>query len=154
MTEGEEVLRSSAAALTDGIVTAIPTWVVRSVERLCVAWAGRVGPEVAVAAEAAGQAAAADAGGQIRDLLALDIDEQRTTPLAILRGAVRYPTEVLRDAGVPVVERDSYAEKAFPDDVYALTPASLADIDPALAEIGIVWGAAKAFEHKARHRGA
>lgn len=154
MTEDDEVLRSSAEALADGIGAALATWVVRSVETLCVAWVGGVGPEVALAAEAAGQAAAADAGGRVRDLLALDIDEQRTTPLAILRGAVKYPTAVLRDAGVPPVERDRYAEDAFPDDVYDLTPASLADIDPSLAEIGIVWGAAKAFEHKNRHRGA
>ena len=85
-------------------------------------------------------------------MLAADVDEQATTPLAILRTAVRYPTEVLVAAGVPPVERDSFSQRAFPDDIYDLTPATFADVDPALAEAGIAWGAAKAFEHKRRHR--
>ena len=82
-------------------------------------------------------------------------DEQRTGPLAILRSAVRYPTEVLRAAGVPPADRDRFAREAFPDDDYALTPAAFADIDQSLHEPGIVWGAAKAYVHKVRRaRGA
>jgi hypothetical protein len=84
-------------------------------------------------------------------LLAADIDEQRSTPLTLLRQAVRYPTRVLQDAGAAPLARDRFAERAFPDDIYDLTPASLADVDPALTEPGIAWGAAKAFEHKRRH---
>jgi hypothetical protein len=94
-----------------------------------------------------------DVGAQVRALLTTDIDEQTTTPLAIVRGAgVRYPTGVLRGAGVPPVERDSFVERAFPDDLYDLAPASFADLDPALQEKGLEWGAAKAFEHKRRHQ--
>ena len=63
-----------------------------------------------------------------------------------------FPTEVLRQAGAEVVRRDLYAVEAFPDDAYGLTPASLADVDPALAELGVVWGAAKAWAHKERHQ--
>ncbi|HEY3809796.1 MAG TPA: hypothetical protein VGL49_00065, partial [Acidimicrobiales bacterium] len=81
-----------------------------------------------------------------------DIDAQRTTPLALLRHAVRVPTEVLRDAGMAPVARDRFAREAFPDDDFDLSPASWADIDPALTELGITWGAAKAFEHRRRHR--
>jgi hypothetical protein len=65
---------------------------------------------------------------------------------------VKYPTEVLRAAGVPPVQRDSFVEQAFPDDIYDLAPASFADLDPALQEAGLSWGAAKAFDHKRRHR--
>jgi hypothetical protein len=91
----------------------------------------------------------------VRELLAADIDEQRTTPLAILRGAaLRYPTSVLHAAGVPPVVRDRAAEELFPDDLYDLVPASFADLDPSLADAGLRWGAAKAFEHKRRHGGA
>jgi hypothetical protein len=36
--------------------------------------------------------------------------------------------------------------------VYDLTPASFADVDPALHEPGLVWGAAKAHVHLARRR--
>ena len=129
-----------AEALSDGVQAAIPTWVVNSVERLMTAWAGHVPVEVAVAAELAAAEARDEGGSAVRALLRTDIDEQRTTPLAILRHAVRFPTAVLRRAGVPAVERDRFAESAFPDDIYDLTPTSLADIDPALAELGISWG--------------
>jgi len=85
-------------------------------------------------------------------LFAQDVDDQRVNPLAIVRGAVRYPTEVLRVAGVPPVVRDEFDERAFPDDLYALTPASFADVDPALHEPGLLWGAAKAHAHLTRRR--
>ena len=116
------------------------------------AWAGELPPAVADAAAAAGRQAHDEAGSAVRALLEADIDDQHNTPLTLLRQAVRYPTQVLRDAGVPPVARDGFAERAFPDDDYDLSPASLADVDPALADLGITWGAAKAFEHKRRHR--
>ncbi len=50
--------------------------------------------------------------------------------------------------------RDAFARRQDPDDVYDLMPASFADIDPALAEPGLVWGAAKAHVHLARRRRA
>ncbi len=64
--------------------------------------------------------------------------------MALVREAVAYPTQVLRAAGVPPVVRDQMAEAAFPRDDYDLSPASFADLDPNLAEPGLVWGAAKA----------
>jgi hypothetical protein len=142
-----------ALALADGIDAFLPTWVVRCVVTVMTAWAGAVPPEMELAAEAAAQRARTEIGGAVRGLLEADIDEQRTTPLALLRAAVRYPTEVLEAAGVPGLERDSFAEEAFPDDIYDLSPARFADIDPALAEVGLAWGASKAFAHKQRHGG-
>jgi hypothetical protein len=141
-----------ATALADQIDAALPGWVIRSVTRLVTLWAGAVPPEVAAAAESAGQRARSEVMPEVRALLGADIDEQATTPLAILRAAVRYPAEVLAAAGVPPVKRDAFSERAFPDDVYDLTPATFADVDPELAEPGIVWGAAKAYQHKQRHR--
>ena len=44
--------------------------------------------------------------------------------------------------------RDPFAEERFPDDPYGLTPASLAALDPALAEMARIWGAAKAMTHR------
>ncbi|MEO7555966.1 MAG: hypothetical protein ABIV94_05100, partial [Acidimicrobiales bacterium] len=70
----------------------------------------------------------------------------------LLRRAVRYPTAVLAAAGVPPVVRDAFAERAFPDDDYGLTPATFADVDPALHEPGLAWGAAKAHVHLSRRR--
>ena len=141
-----------AAALADAIDDVLPRWVERSVRRLLVAWRGTADTEVMAAAADAGRRARAEVGPRVRQLLDADIDEQATTPLTILRGAVRYPTEVLRAAGVPPVGRDEQQERLFPDDVYDLAPANFADLDPALAEPGLVWGAAKAFTHLQRRR--
>jgi hypothetical protein len=139
-----------AQALASGIDEALPGWVMRSVERIMRAWAGDVPTDVVRAAERAAHHAQVETGAAMRALLAADIDDQHSTPLTLLRQAVKYPTEVLRQAGVPPVERDRFAEQAFPDDVYDLSPATWSDVDPRLTAPGINWGAAKAFEHKRR----
>ena len=86
-------------------------------------------------------------------LLEADVDEQRTTPLAIIRDvAVPLLTSTLQSMGAPVPDgRDPFLRERFPDDVYALTPAGWADVDESLVAPGIAWGAAKAWTHKARH---
>lgn len=152
LAEDEAALARYGERLADGVEAALPGWVERSVERLARAWAGRLDPGVAEAARAAGADARAEVGPRVRALLALDLDEQRTNPLALLREAVRFPTVVLRQAGVPPVERDEVAERQLPDDPYDLTPTSFADLDPALHEPGLEWGAAKAHVHLARRR--
>lgn len=154
MTEGagEPALAVYARALADDIEAVLATWVVDRVQRIFMAWQGSWPADVAAGAEDAGARAVAEIVPAVRALLAADIDDQRTTPLAILRLAVRYPTGVLEAAGVPPLERDDFSVSAFPDDIYDLTPASYADLDPALAEPAIHWGAAKAFEHKRRHQ--
>jgi hypothetical protein len=148
----DDVLAAHAAALADALDRAVAGWVVRCVERIVVQWRGDVPDDVRVAAARAGERALADVGPRVRALLARDVDEQRANPLALLRDAVRYPTEVLHGAGVPPVVRDEFAEAQFPDDVYDLTPASFADLDPALHEPGMAWGAAKAFTVLGRRR--
>jgi len=153
--EADDLARLSAIAeaLVDGIEAALPGWVERTVERVVVAWTGAP-PGHAVRAEAAtaGRAAATEIGPRVRALLAVDVDAQRGTPLALVRSAVRWPTAVLRAAGVPEVVRDGFAERAFPSDVYDLAPATWADLDPALHDRGLVWGAAKAHVVLARRR--
>lgn len=144
-------LEEQSRALADGICDALPGWVERSVDRLLVAYEGGADSGVMVAATEAGVRAAADVGGRVRLLLAADIDEQRSNPLSVVREAVAYPTAVLRRAGVPPVERDAFAEERFPDDDYDLTPTSFADLNEGLRELGLRWGAAKAWEHKRRH---
>jgi hypothetical protein len=143
-----------AAALASGIEAALPGWVSACVARVFVLVTGAPPPpDVVASASAAGVQAGEEVGPVVRRLLAADIDEQVTTPLAIIRSAaVRYPTTVLRQAGIPPVARDPFAERAFPDDIYDLSPASFADLSPELVDLGIAWGAAKAFVHKRRHR--
>ncbi len=144
-------LEGPGDALVDAADAAVAGWVVRCVERLAIAYAGVVDRAVLEKAAAEGERARSEVIPRLRALLEADIDRQWTTPLAVLREAVRYPTAVLREAGVPPVERDDFEVAAFPDDVYGLSPARFADIDDSLTEPGIVWGAWKAMEHKARH---
>jgi hypothetical protein len=149
---GDDVLRASGRQLAAGLEAAIPGWVVRSVGRRMREWAGEVPDGVAEDARRAGELARDEVVPRLRRLLDIDVDEQRTNPLSIVRGAARYPTEVLARAGVPAVVRDAFAERAFPDDRYDLTPSSFADVDPALTEPGIRWGAAKAHVVLTRRR--
>ena len=139
-----------ADRLACAVEEALPAWVERSVRRRLSDWGADAGPEVISEAAAAGHRASQEVGGQVRHLLATDVDEQWTNPLAILRGAVRFPGDVLRRAGVPPVVRDEFDERHFPDDDYDLVPRSFADIDPSLHDLGLAWGAAKAYTHLAR----
>ena len=141
-----------ARALADGIDQALPGWVERSVERLLLAYRGVVEPAERVAAAKAGAAARDAVAPRVRRVLLTDIDAQMVSPLAVVRTAVAFPTEVLHGAGVPPVVRDEFVVRQFPDDVYDLSPASFADVDPALHEPGMTWGAAKAHVHLARRR--
>lgn len=144
--DAERVLAEKADALADAVEAALGPWVVASVARV-------VGDDrLRAEAEAAAGRAVAEVAPQVRALLATDIDEQAATPLSLLRTAVRHPTEVLRRAGVDPVERDAFAERAFPEDVYDLTPATFGDVAPELEGPGLEWGAAKAFVHLQRHR--
>lgn len=147
-----EQLAAVAAELADAIDATLPAWVVASVERIVTAYRGSVSDEAHVAALEAGQRAQEELGPRIRALLETDIDEQRGNPLALIRGAVVYPTSVLRGLGIPPVERDREAERLFPDDLYDLTPASFAELHPSVHEPGIAWGAAKAHVHLRRRR--
>jgi hypothetical protein len=143
----EEQLVEFATVLAEGIEQALAGWVVSCVD----ARLEGMDPEIREAAESAGEAAAAEIGGEVARLLTADVDAQRENPLAALRRAVRYPTAVLLGAGVAPVPRDDFAVERFPDDPYDLTPASFADIHPDLQAPGLAWGAAKAFVHRLRH---
>jgi hypothetical protein len=152
--EADATLTEYGRALADAIEAALPSWVVRSVEGRWRDWQGTdPSLELVDAARVAGERARADVGSAVRELLALDVDAQRVNPLTIVRRAVSYPTEVLRGAGMPPIVRDEFDERAFPDDVYGLTPASFAEVDRSLHDPGLLWGAAKAHAHLVRRRG-
>ena len=143
-----EALAACAGALAEGIERALPGWVERSVRER----AGGERGDLVPAAAAAGRAAAAAVGPVVRALLALDVDAQRVNPLEVVRGAVRFPTAVLAEAGVAPLGRDEVRVRLFPDDAYDLAPATFADLDPDLGSAGIAWGAAKAHVILARRR--
>jgi len=142
-----------AQRLLDALDAAVPVWVVAQVDRLVLAYRGTGDPAVHDDAVAAAERARAEVTERLAQLLATDIDAQRTNPLAIVRAAVRHPTEVLRRAGVPEVVRDEFAERHFPDDVYDLSPAAWRDLGEDVHEAGLAWGAWKAKQHLDRRRG-
>jgi len=150
--EDEERYRQLATELADAVEVALEPWVVRTIEARCSESGHVVDDEVRQAAHDAGRRCRDEVGAAVRELLLTDPDDQRDSPLALLRGATRFATEVLRSAGVPPVERDEFSESSFPQDVYDLSPASFADVDPSLHEPGLMWGAAKAHIHLARRR--
>ena len=139
-------------ALVVGVEQAVPGWIERLVLERVQAHRGAVPAEVGAAAAEAGRAARQQVVADLRALNATDLDAHRANPLAILRRATGHAHAVLAAAGVPPVVRDEFAERSFPDDVYALAPATWADVDPALHDLGLAWGAAKAFLFKARRR--
>lgn len=152
--EDEAAFLRFGAELAALVAEALPGWVERSVA--AVLDEQGIEPTGAIRAEAAaaGVAARDDVAPRLRALLATDLDEQATGPLALLREAVRYPTDVLVAAGAAPVARDEFDQRAFPGDLFALAPAAFGDLDERLAEPGIRWGAAKAYLHLARRRGA
>lgn len=145
-------LSDYAMALADGVALALGPWVERCVRVTCESSGVMLTGNLRQQAIEAGAEATAQIAPQVRNLLTLDIDDQRSGPLELVRSAVRWPTAVLRGAGVPEVRRDESARSMFPEDVYDLTPGSFRDVDPALHEPGLVWGAAKAHVHLARRR--
>lgn len=148
----DETLAELGQALAAMVSAAVPAWVLRCVDsRLAPSTPDR--GAVMAQAEAAALEAQRDVAATLEELVSADVDGQRSTPLAVVRTAVSYPTEVLRRAGVPPVARDPFVTERFPDDPYGLTPASLQAMDPALGDVAIAWGAAKALAHRRRHGG-
>jgi hypothetical protein len=142
---------SYSEALRAALVAAVPGWVDRCVDRSMARAGLEPTADVREETAAAGRRAAEEVDEQLGRLLATDIDAHATTPLELVRGAVRYPTEVLRSHGVPPVDRDDFRRERFADDLYDLAPATFADVDPALQDPGLAWGAAKAYLHLHRH---
>ncbi len=144
--------------LAESVIEAVPGWIARSVEDRYAEWvrsgspaAPKSQPDIERLAQAAGRQAADAVAAPLRALLCADIDDQRTTPLALVRPLVAFATGVLSDAGVPPVARDEFQELRFPDDRYGLTPASLAVLGEEVRDLALAWGAAKAFVHRRRH---
>lgn len=140
--------------LVTAIRDAVPGWIVAAVTaRLdgVDAAAGRIALERAVAV---GPGAAETLAAQIAALLALPIDQQPTTPLALMRTVAVHPTELLVEAGARPVARDPFEQRANPDDVFGVAPATWGDLGDEVLAAGMQWGAAKAYLHRKAHRSA
>ena len=130
--------------LADAVDAVLADWLVRCVVQTARRAYGTCSPELTASAIAMSEAAHAVVMGQLVTLLEADVDQQRSNPLTVLRNAVEHPTRVLVAAEIPPVKRDDFAARAFPYDVYDLSPATWADIHESLLEPGVIWGAWKA----------
>lgn len=137
-------MKQVSATLVAAVEAAVGPWVEASVVRFTGVLDDRARHVAAVATR--------EVTEELRELLSLDIEAQRTTPLAVLRSAARYPTEVLAMAGVPPVQRDEFDQRSNPDDLYGVAAATWADFGEEVGAAGIAWGAAKAHLHLRRHR--
>jgi hypothetical protein len=144
--EDDAQLAAIAGRLADDLEARIRPWLVRSI---LTRGAGAVDRATATVVA---DSVANDVMPRLRQLLGTDVDEQRTNPLSIIRSSLGPATAVLASHGVPPAERDPFVARAFPDDVYDLSPAAFADIDESLREPALIWGAAKAHVHLSRRR--
>ena len=139
------VFAEAGLALGEAILVALPQWAERIVaERTGIAHAGE--------GRAAGERMADALADPLARLLSADMDEQRGTPLTLLRSAHRPLTDLLARLGVPYATRDDADRTANPDDVFAVAPRTFGDLGEAVHDAGLRWGVAKAFAHRARHR--
>lgn len=146
------MIQPYATELATLAIDAIPDWVRSNVARIADAWRPGLAAELHEETEEAARRARDEIGPKLAALLALDVEEQRTGPLDVLRRLVPYPTVVLEAAGIPEVERDDHAASVFPDDRYDLVPSAFADFGEDVHEAGLRWGAAKAHTILSRRR--
>ncbi len=152
LAELAEQFTAAGNALADAIVRALPAWVLGCVNKFAADIASEESQRVAQLVADAGTGAAAAVEPPLRKLLAAPIDEQRSTPLTIVRTAVQFPTAVLQALGVAPIERDPFDARAFPLDLYGISPASWGDLGPDVGEAGLRWSVNKAFLHRHLHR--
>ncbi len=130
--------------LVDAVREVIGPWLVRCVVNTSTRMTGTCAASLRAEAEEMALLSKPVVMAELVALLDTDVDAQRSNPLSVLRSAVRYPTAVLRAAGIAESSRDEFAVRAFPDDVYNLSPATFADVHETLIEPGLIWGAWKA----------
>jgi hypothetical protein len=145
LADDEARLAEIASALEVGLVQTIPGWLRRS--------ALTVRPSIdAAALDASIVDTMAALEPELHRILVADVDAGAGSPLAAIRAATGAVTQLLLDDGALVPTRDEFAERSFPGDLFSFGPAAFAEIDEALHEPGLVWGAARAHVHLRRRR--
>jgi hypothetical protein len=157
--DARRLLQEAGDAIVAGVERELPGYLEARIRRILDAWDGldassrrAADDEVAVAVTVA----CGRVVDELRTLFATDPAQQRSTPLQLVRSAVREPTELLAGLGVLPVQRDEFAERSWPDDNYGLVPHTLDDLgrsDPGSADLGplhLAWGMAKARVLQAR----
>ena len=147
------------SALLEALSVAVEPWLLRSLLETAARQArcdqAELDPRLVEDVCRVAQQQAARTLDALSDLLATDVDAQRHNPLALLRAAAITAGEVLSQHGITPLVRDDFEVSTFPLDHYRLVPAAWGDVDPALQEAGITWGAWKAAQvlHRRREEG-
>ncbi len=145
LAEDETRLAMIAADLERGILAAMPGWLERRAR-------GRAPMVDGAALAAAIDETMVAVAPELSRVLTADVDAGAGNPLAVVRAATGRVTALLLEVGASPVARDEFDVRAFPDDLFAFGPAAFADIDAALHEPGLLWGAARAHVHLRRRR--
>jgi len=146
VSDDDAVLAEKGSRLAEAVGAALPGWVDRTLRSR----APEVGDGVVASVTAEVEA---DVMGDLRALLARDVDEQHQAPLTVVRRAAATMGGALDALGVAPPPRDDQQRSLFPEDTHDLVPASFADLSEEAGQAGITWGAAKAFAHRRRHGG-
>ena len=126
------------------VVELFPDWATRSILTIA--------PESSEEdARAVGVTVASNLSPRLIELLSSDIDDQRQSPLALVRRHMYPLTAHLAELRASPAVRDPYDEEAFPADVFALGPKAWSDLGDDVSDAGLRWGAAKAMAHRRRH---
>ncbi len=142
------LLAEHTASLRDAMVQLVPEWAAKTVI------ARSPDPSSAASRDAADRVRSLAQTETVTELIRLldsDIDDQWASPLEVVRSLVPALTAELEHLDAPAVPRDPRSIELMAEDVYALTPATFADIDSSLHHLGLAWGAAKAHVHLRRH---
>jgi len=155
LSDDELELSRISTEFADLLVDSLPGWLERVANQRMVAATGTEPAEADIRAVAERCGAIADSiSPAVREVVTADVDSAVGNPLALLREAVAPLNELLLELKVPAPARDKMDSEMFPADTYGLGPASFADVDPALVDAGITWGAARAHVHLRRHASA
>jgi hypothetical protein len=141
----QDQFAATGAELLRAVIDALPGWITA-----CLARFGIVVDQQSLATAEAQARSLIEA--PLANLLSARVDAQRSTPLAIIRTAVAVPTALLALAGLQPVARDPFDERAFPDDLYAIAPATWSDLGEEVGDAGLRWSVNKAFLHSKLHR--
>lgn len=87
---------------------------------------------------------------RVAPVIRADVDAGAGSPLDVIRRGLGPVNELVTSHGVPPAARDEFDARLHPDDVHGFAPASFADIDPSLQDLGVAWGAARAYVHLRR----
>ena len=146
--ESEQAFQHYSVELTAAIDRDVRAWLTMSVRSRIPTdrWSAELDTTVEQMAESTHR----EILSELATLLSQDLDDQRDTPLGVLRRAAIPATELLAAQQIPPLQRDEFERKADPYDHYGIAPKTWSDVSETVGSAGIAWGAAKAYVHLQR----